>query len=167
MKRYRPAATAACIVFALAFAVAPAAPARSARRAQAAIVATKGAFFAVSVADLDASAQWYAEKLGLEVVLDVPETNGAAVRVLEGGGLVVELVRRDDAAPCDGAGGDPSLAHGVFKVGVLVKDLDKTLARLAARGVPVAFGPFPAQGNQRANAIIRDNAGNLIQLFQR
>ena len=47
------------------------------------------------------------------------------------------------------------------------EDPKKTLGKLAERGVPVAFGPFPAQGNQRANAIIRDNAGNLIQLFER
>ena len=69
--------------------------------------------------------------------------------------------------PADCAATDPALCHGMFKAGVLVKDLDKTLEKLAARGVPVAFGPFPAQPNQRANAIIRDNAGNLIQLFEK
>lgn len=137
------------------------------RAAKSAIVATRGAFFAISVADLEASSRWYVEKLGLEVVLDVPMNDGAAVKVLEGGGLIVELVRHDDAVPADCSAIDPALCHGMFKAGVLVKDLDKTLEKLAARGVPVAFGPFPAQPNQRANAIIRDNAGNLIQLFEK
>lgn len=137
------------------------------RAPKAAISATRGAFFAVSVADLEASSRWYSEKLGLEVVLDVPDNGGTAVMVLEGGGLIVELVRHDDAVPsaCEATG--PALCHGVFKVGVLVIDLDKTLDNLAARGVPVAFGPFPAQSNRRANAIIRDSDGNLIQLFEK
>ena len=141
---------------------------RTPRKAsKSAIVATRGAFFAISVADLEASSRWYAEKLGLEVVLDTTMNGGIAVRVLEGGGLIVELVRRDDAVPADCPAADPALCHGMFKAGVLVKDLDRTLEKLAARGVPVAFGPFPAQPNQRANAIIRDNAGNLIQLFEK
>jgi len=128
---------------------------------------TRGAFFALSVADLDASSRWYTEKLGLEVLFSTPDTNGFAVMVLEGGGLTVELVHRDDAVPDPCGATDPSRCHGLFKVGVLVTDLDKTLEKLAARGVPVAFGPFPEQPNQRANAIIRDNAGNLIQLFEK
>jgi len=45
---------------------------------------TTGSFFALSVADLKASAQWYSEKFGLKVALEVPKTNGAAVIVLEG-----------------------------------------------------------------------------------
>ena len=31
----------------------------------------------------------------------------------------------------------------------------------------IAFGPFPARPNQRANMIVKDNAGNLIQIFGR
>jgi catechol 2,3-dioxygenase-like lactoylglutathione lyase family enzyme len=132
-----------------------------------AIIDSRGTFFALSVADLDTSSRWYAEKLGLEVTFSVPPTSGFAVTVLEGGGLTVELVHRDNAVPDPCGTTDPSQCHGLFKVGVLVTDLDKTLEKLAARGVPVAFGPFPAQPNQRANAIIRDNAGNFIQLFEK
>jgi len=50
---------------------------------------------------------------------------------------------------------------------VIVSDFDAALAKLRERGVPLAFGPFPAKGNQRANFAIRDNAGNLIQFFGR
>ena len=161
-------ATVALVILASTLPLAPAAWGRTPRGGPKPPIAAKGgAFFALSVADLEASAEWYSEKLGLEVVLSVPRTNGVAVTVLEGGGLIVELVEHDDAVPPGCAEANPALCHGMFKVGVLVKDLDKTLEKLAARGVPVAFGPFPAQANQRANAIIRDNAGNLIQLFQR
>lgn len=57
------------------------------------------------------------------------------------------------------------LVHGIFKVGVVIDDYEKTLAMLKARGVQIAFGPFPARGDQPANVLIRDNASNLIQLF--
>ena len=132
-----------------------------------AIIETRGAFFALSVADLDASSGWYRDKLGLEVVFAPPPASGFAVVVLAGGALMVELVHRDGAVqdPCGTT--DPSQCHGFFKVGVVVMDLGKTLEKLAARGVPVAFGPFPRQPNQPANAIIRDNAGNLIQLLEK
>lgn len=124
----------------------------------------RGAFLAVSVGDLAASTRWYAEKLGLRVMMQVTSQNGVAVAVLEGGGLTVELVQLDAAAP---RAGGAELTHGLFKAGIVVDDLAGSLERLRALGVEIAFGPFPARQGQRANAIIRDNAGNLIQLFGR
>lgn len=129
--------------------------------AQPAMTAT-GAFFALSVADVKASAQWYQEKLGLKITMQTPKADKTAVIVLEGGGLIVELVERDDAAP---GAADPIMVHGIIKAGVILDDFDKTLATLNERHVPIAFGPYPAKGNQRANVIIKDNSGNLIQFF--
>ena len=126
------------------------------------VLTASGAFFALSVADLKVSSQWYAEKLGLAVVMQTPKQDKAAVTVLEGGGLIVELIQHDDAAP---AGKDPLFLHGIFKAGVIVDDFEKTVAALKARHVEIAFGPFPRKGNQRANVIVKDNAGNLIQFF--
>ena len=128
---------------------------------------TRGATFALSVADLDASTRWYAEKLGLAVVTKPPKQGKFSVVVLEGGGLIVELLQRDDAIPLRQAAPSAQSSdqvHGIFKVGVVVDDLNATLTSLRARGVEIAMGPFPASKDQRANAIIRDNAGNLIQL---
>src|SRR5262249_995161 len=131
------------------------------------VLAATGAFFALYVADIEASARWYSEKLGLKVVMQEPKRDKAAVTVLEGGGLIVELIQHDDAARLRKGGGakDDALVHGMFKAGVIVDDFDKALAMLKARNIPIAFGPFPARPNQRANALIRDNAGNLIQVF--
>jgi catechol 2,3-dioxygenase-like lactoylglutathione lyase family enzyme len=128
----------------------------------------QGAFFALYVSDLSASTKWYSEKLGMQVVMRTPKQGKAAVVVLEGGGLIVELIQHDDAVSrtrAAGTGRDPALIQGMSKAGVVVEDLDRTLAVLKERGVQPAFGPFPARAGQRANAIIRDNAGNLIQLF--
>ena len=119
-----------------------------------------GAFFALSVPNMAESVQWYQEKLGLKVVMEVK--TGPEVTVLEGGGLIVELIRVPDSRPRP----EPSVSTlGVFKAGFLVKEYDSAVAELRARGVTIAFGPFPAQNGQRANVLIRDNAGNLIQLF--
>jgi catechol 2,3-dioxygenase-like lactoylglutathione lyase family enzyme len=145
-----------------------AAPSRTSR--DDAVLRTRGAFWALSVADLEASTRWYEEKLGLAVVMRAPRTDEtrSAVVVLRGGGLTVELVRHDDAVPLRGVvpeGRGALHVHGIFKVGVVVDDLEASLAALRDRGVAVAMGPWPKRGDQPANAIVRDVAGNHIQLF--
>jgi catechol 2,3-dioxygenase-like lactoylglutathione lyase family enzyme len=146
------------------------APAAAAGQAAAPVFKTSGAFIGLSVADLEASARWYADKLGLRVVLDPPAYEGVKAKVLEGGGLIVELVHNPKAVPLRTAAPaitHTTLVHGIFKAGVIVDDYEQTLAALRARGVEIAMGPFPARDGQRANVIIRDNAGNLIQVFGR
>lgn len=127
---------------------------------------TSGAFFALSVSNLEATRAWYVDTLGLSVVVQPPPYDGISALVLEGGGLIVELIHNPLAQPPRGVS-EPTLTYGVFKAGLVVDDLDRTLARLRERGVPIALGPFPARNGQRANFAIRDNAGNLIQFFAR
>lgn len=127
-----------------------------------------GAFFALTVADLEASTRWYSDKLELKVVMRTPKQDGVAVTLLEGQGLIVELIEQDGALPLPNAA--PSIKDsryllGIFKVGALVGDFDRTVAMLRAQQVDIAFGPYPAHDHQRANVIVRDNAGNLIQFF--
>jgi catechol 2,3-dioxygenase-like lactoylglutathione lyase family enzyme len=129
---------------------------------------TTGAFLALSVADASASARWYREKFGMRVVLEPPPSNEATVIVLEGGGLIVELLQHKDAKSLSATA--PAVrenykVHGFFKSGLIVEDFDRTVAAMRTRGVEIAFGPFPRSATQRANVIVRDNAGNLIQFF--
>lgn len=127
-----------------------------------------GAFVAISVADLDASARWYSEKLGLQVVKQEPKRDGAAVVVLEGDGLIVELIQLDAAQPLSKVAPGvtkPDLVHGISKAGILVEDFEQALATLRARKVEIAYGPFPARPGERANVLVRDNSGNLLQFF--
>ena len=129
---------------------------------------TRGAFLALSVPDLEASERWYVEKLGLTVAFRPPEHEGTRVVVLEGGGLIVELMDPPRAVPLAQAAPTvthTTLVHGIFKAGVVVDDYAATLARLRERGVEIAIGPFPARDGVRANFIIRDNAGNFLQFF--
>ncbi len=129
---------------------------------------TSGAFFALSVPDVAVSARWYREKLGLKVILEPPRSSDASVIILEGGGLIVELLQHNAAKPLHTIApdvGENYKVHGFFKSGLIVEDFDRTLAALRARGVEIAMGPFPKSAKQRANVIVRDNAGNLIQFF--
>jgi catechol 2,3-dioxygenase-like lactoylglutathione lyase family enzyme len=131
---------------------------------------TTGAFFALSVADLEASRQWYADTLGLRVVLQPPPYEGITTVVLEGGGLIVELMRHPASVPARSAAPaltHPGPIHGYFKAGIVVDDFEAALAGLRKRGVRIVVGPFPAGNGQRANVMIQDNAGNLIQFFGR
>jgi len=138
-----------------------------AQRLEPALV-TRGAFIALSVPDVDASAKWYSEKLGLTVQKRIPRNNGVAGAILEGGGLIVEILQLDAAVPLTSLSPRPTSTtnvHGIFKAGMIVDDYEGALKRLRERGVQIAMGPFPATADQRANVIIRDNSGNLIQLI--
>ena len=127
-------------------------------------VVGRGAVWALSVADLSASSRWYAEKFGLKVVMESPKTENPAAVVLEGDGLTVELIQHSGSKPRTG---DPVLTQGLVKAGVVVDDFDGIVAMLRSKGVSIAYGPFPARAGQRANVIVRDLEGNLIQFFGR
>ena len=129
---------------------------------------TRGAFIALSVPDADASVKWYSEKLGLTIQKRIPRTNGVTGAILEGGGLIVEILQLDAAVPLTSLSPRPTSTtnvHGIFKAGMIVDDYDGALKRLRERGVQIAMGPFAASADQHANVIIRDNAGNLIQII--
>jgi hypothetical protein len=130
-----------------------------------------GAFFALSVANLEASARWYSEKFVLRIVMQAPKTKTvkSAVILLAGGGLLVELIQNDEAMPLSEAAhgiADPDRIHGFTKSGLIVDNFDKTLEMLRARNVSTLMGPFQAHDpTGLRNFIIKDNAGNLIQFF--
>ena len=84
---------------------------------------TTGAFIALSVADLEASARWYTEKFGLRVALQPPPSGSVSARILEGGGLIVELIHNPAAVPLSKAAPTithTTLVHGIFKAGLIV-----------------------------------------------
>ena len=144
----------------------------AAARAQSPVLSVRGVSFGLSVADMAASTKWYVEKLGLHVTMQLPRNDAtrASVTLLQGGGLTVELVHDEDAVPLGRllpANKGAISVHGIAKVGVTVDDFDRALAALRARGVDIAYGPFPKRTDQPANVIIRDNAGNLIQISAR
>ena len=136
----------------------------------AAPISASGSFFALSVADLDASAKWYSEVFDMKTTMHVPMQNGNEVTVLQGKGLTVELIHSDSAVSLSTIAPKSNGAFGVYglvKAGILVDDFAATLDALHAKHAAIAFGPFPERPDQKANVIIRDNAGNLIQIIAR
>lgn len=122
-----------------------------------------GGFIALSVPDLEASATWYSQKLGVVRTMTIPRQGAmAGVILMESAGLVVELIQLDSAR----AGPErPEMLHGIAKAGILVSNFDSTVARLRARGITFFFGPYPPRNGNRANVAFLDNSRNLIQIL--
>ena len=105
---------------------------------------TAPAFWAMSVADLGVSTEWYRVVFGLERVREVTAPDGSArALVLRRGPLVVELIERASSRPRTELLGSETHdfdAQGLVKVGVFVGDADAWHARLAGAGVEVDAG---------------------------
>lgn len=55
--------------------------------------------------------------------------------------------------------------HDTFKVGMIVAGYERAIATPRPRGISFAMGPFPAREGSAANAILRDNEGNPLQVI--
>jgi len=129
-----------------------------------------GGFVAITVPNLDESAKWYVEKLGLKIVKNhaMRPDNKAAVTILEGNGFAVELIWLADAVPLSKAAPElkgPQDVHGILKSGVFVDDLDSVLKDLKSRNVTFAFELFYDKSMDCRMFAIRDNNGNILQFF--
>jgi methylmalonyl-CoA/ethylmalonyl-CoA epimerase len=121
----------------------------------------------VSVPDLESSIAWYRTMLGFEV-----ETRNnhphppAKVAFLRRGDLRIELFEVTGAAPLpeDRRIPDKDLCtHGNKHVAFAVKDVRVVVDDLTRQGADIVFVLDIAHVTV---AFIRDNAGNLIELFQ-
>ena len=80
--------------------------------------------------------------------------------------MIVELIQHRDAVPLSKAGISRSyLVHGIFETGIVVDDLGRALALLRRRGVEFVFEPFADSALAYRTFAIRDNSGNVIQVF--
>ena len=163
----RPAVILVCLALAATRSSAQARPGASTAHRDSSAVSASGAFFALSVADLEASVRWYSGMLGLRVLQRMPEQGGVSVAVLEGDGVLVELVHHRGALRPPARPAGSTTPPGPFKVGLLVDDFQRSIERLRRRNVSFAYGPFPERPDQPANVIVRDNEGNLIQIIAR
>ncbi|MBZ5531203.1 MAG: VOC family protein [Acidobacteriia bacterium] len=135
---------------------------------------TEGAFWAIVVADLDASERWYSENLGFRRIKKSTAPNGAAeTSVLEGHGIYVELVHFLDGKNTPLAQVGPKegqrLGLGIFKTGVTVSQevFDQLIPALRARNVQFVGGVFEDKEMAVRSFIVKDNTGNPIQFFAR
>lgn len=120
-----------------------------------------GGFIALSVPDLDASANWYAEKLSLQTVKQaISADKKSAVTILQGNGLAVELIWLAQAVSLSSIAPELQGSHqlyGIFKAGIFVEDMDSALKQLKSLDVIVAFEPFFDAAMECRMFAIRDN----------
>jgi catechol 2,3-dioxygenase-like lactoylglutathione lyase family enzyme len=130
---------------------------------------TIGAFFALSVADVEATSAWYRDKLGFRIASHGEAPNKIAkFAILEGEGSIIEMIQHRDAKPrAVAAPGvkEDHLIHGIFKVGFHVADLDAVYRRVKERGIPIAYDLMQAKDIGLRSFSIRDREDNLIQFF--
>lgn len=135
----------------------------------AAVTKNSGIFFALSVADVDAASKWYQEKLGFKVLLSGEAPNKIAkFALLQTDGALLELIQHREAKPLALAA--PSVKashqiHGIFKVGLVVEDIDGVYRALKEKQVVIAYDLMPAKDVPMRSFTIRDGEGNLVQFF--
>ena len=122
----------------------------------------------ISVADLEASVDWYCEKLGFTVVKRLTlDAVPAKIAFLQHGNFAIELFEVPGASPLpeDRRYPDRDLrTHGTKHLAFAVQDTQKVVEVLKERGVDFAMDITVV--DQKTIAFIRDNTGNLIEIYQ-
>ncbi len=121
----------------------------------------------VSVPDLEASIAWYGRVLEFELEARgrLPAAD-VQVALLRRGTLRIELFQPERGLPLPAARRYPDediLTHGNKHVAFAVKNVDAAAAELRRRG---ADGVVAKHMPQASVLFMRDNAGNLIELFE-
>lgn len=91
----------------------------------------------IAVENLDESARFYTDILGMKETRRFSPQPGLTIAFLQGEGeAAIELIKGEEGE------------KGLYMVGMEVEDMDAELANLKARGVKLTRGPFSAQGGQ-------------------
>lgn len=123
--------------------------------------------FAISVANLEETVQWYSDIFGFYVV-NRSEIPGADIRVahLQGTGFLLEVFEAQGAAALPEDRKVPNrdlMTQGNKHMSFGVPDARAAKAQLEALGVEVAM---VAEVDDTYGVFIRDNTGNLIEIFE-
>lgn len=128
-------------------------------------------FIALSVKELEPMARWYTTTFDLTLLKDLPAPDGAThTQILSSSELLVELSHHRQARSLQEYAGAPTrgfLVHGFFKAGLFVKDLDRAIEGLKARGVTTLGSPQGDPPTGLRWVLFRDPGGNVLQLFEK
>lgn len=122
----------------------------------------------ISVADLEASIDWYSRMLGFALEKRV-EVKGlpAKIAFIKSGDFMIELFEIPGAAPLPEDRKHPNrdiMTHGTKHLAYQVNDTKQLVEFLKTQGVEVALDVQIIDNT--VMAFIRDNTGNLIELIQ-
>lgn len=122
---------------------------------------------AMSVADIEATAEWYADVLGFAVESRFVIPDGTKAMFLEREGLRIELFQVENPKPMPEERLNPRAdlrtlgnKHPAFTVA----DYDAFREDLIARGIPLIL-EVGSGGNR--GVFIHDNAGNVLEFLSR
>jgi catechol 2,3-dioxygenase-like lactoylglutathione lyase family enzyme len=121
----------------------------------------------ISVADIDATAEWYQRVLGLQMERAFQIPSGARVALLASpGGARVELTELAGGSEGNQWNDPPkSLAtHGLTHIAFEVDDLDGVFATAVVNGGETVWEPRGGTAGMRM-AFLHDNEGNLVELL--
>ena len=123
--------------------------------------------FAISVANLEESIDWYSRVWGL-TVLDRSEIPGQNTKVshMQGKGFILEIFESQGSAPLPEYRKFPNddfRVQGNLHMSFGVPDGPKALEEMKAMGVEIVF---IAEVDGTWGCFIHDNSGNLIEIFE-
>lgn len=123
--------------------------------------------FAISVADLEESIEWYSRVWGFTVI-DRSEIPGENVKVahLQGKGFILEIFAAEGSQPLAEyrkIPNDDLRVQGNKHISFGVPDGPKAKAEMEAMGVEIVF---IAIVDNTWGCFIHDNSGNLIEVFE-
>lgn len=123
--------------------------------------------FAISVADMEESLTWYAENFGFTLIScsEIPDT-GVNVAHMQGVGFILEIFCAPGSSPLPEERKVPNLdflTQGNKHISFGVKDGRRAKEEMEALGIDIAF---VAEVDGTYGVFIRDNTGNLIEIFE-
>lgn len=125
----------------------------------------------LSVANLDAQAEWYSRALGLHesTPFEIQPVQLRGVFLVGENGLAIELLERRGSKPGLHAPDTATalLTQGYGHICLRVKDVDGIHARLLASGATQRMAPQPAPEAGVRMSFVADPEGNLIELLDR
>lgn len=126
----------------------------------------------LSVADLDAQAEWYSRALGLEQLEPggIPDVGLRVVFLVDPDhGWALELLTRPGSQPRPRATSAPEhvLSQGYGHICLRVADVDAMYARLVAAGATSIMEPGPSPVSGVRMAFVADPEGNFIEMLDR
>ena len=126
-------------------------------------------FFALSVPDAQASADWYGRAFGVTLLHEIRPADGAArILILGSDALLVEIMQlRDAKSPGAPVVDARHLTHGIVKIGLYVRDLDAAVAHLKKMQARFDTEIIEERKLGLRFVLVRDPDGNLVQLFSR
>lgn len=123
-------------------------------------MAQSRAFVAIETADIEASQNWYANVFDMQLANSFSRPTFEQ-RILQGGGLIVELIQHTPARTRGPEG------LGLIKAGLIIDDLDARQARWQSQGVTMLGRRIHDAALGLDTIILEDPDGNMIQIFGR